>query len=163
MSRPDAVLGIDVGTSVVKAGVFALDGNMHSTASRPVVLRRPSSGRAEQDLDDLYRAAAEATRQCLAETTFPAERIGAMAVAGQMAGVGIVDAKHRPLAPYDSWLDTRCGAVADELSERLGDRITAVAGCAPTISIGPKMLWWRRHHPDVCAAAAAFVTAGGYV
>jgi xylulokinase len=86
-----------------------------------------------------------------------------MAVAGQMAGIGIVDARHRPLAPYDSWLDTRCGAVADELSARLGDRITATAGCAPTISIGPKMLWWRRHHPEVCGAAASFVTAAGYV
>jgi xylulokinase len=163
MTRPDAVLGIDVGTSVVKAGVFTLDGRMHATASRPVELQQSGSGRAEQDLDDLYRAAAEATRSCLTGSTFAAERIGAMAVAGQMAGVGIVDAKHRPLAPYDSWLDTRCGAVADELSANLGDRITATAGCAPTISIGPKMLWWRRHHPDVSGEAAAFVTAAGYV
>ena len=163
MTRPDAVLGIDVGTSVVKAGVFTLDGRMHATAGRPVVLQQPGSGRVEQDLGDLYRAAAEATRNCLTGSTFAPERIGAMAVAGQMAGVGIVDANHRPLAPYDSWLDTRCGAVVDELSGNLGGRITATAGCAPTISIGPKMLWWRRHHPDVCGEAAAFVTAAGYV
>ena len=161
--RPDAVLGIDIGTSVVKAGVFTVDGRMHATAARPVALQQPSSGRAEQDLEDLYRAAADATRLCLTGSRFAPQRIGAMAVAGQMAGVGIVDAKHRPLAPYDSWLDTRCAAVVDELSRDLGGRITAVAGCAPTISIGPKMLWWRRYRPDVCADAAAFVTAAGYV
>jgi xylulokinase len=159
----DAVLGIDVGTSVVKASVVTLDGRMHATAGRPVALRQSGSGRVEQDLDDLYAAAAEAARACLSGSAFAPERIGAMAVAGQMAGVGIVDAKHRPLAPYDSWLDTRCGPVADELSESLGGRITATAGCAPTISIGPKMLWWRRYHPHVCAEAAAFVTAAGYV
>jgi xylulokinase len=163
MTRPEAVLGIDVGTSVVKAGVFTLDGRMHAAAGRPVVLRQFGSGRVEQDLDDLYRAAAEATRSCLSGSAFPADRIGAMAVAGQMAGVGVVDAKHRPLAPYDSWLDTRCGGIVDELSGRLASRITATAGCAPTISIGPKMLWWRRYHPDVCHEAAAFVTAAGYV
>jgi xylulokinase len=162
-SRPDAVVGIDVGTSVVKAGVFTLDGRMQATASRPVALQQPSSGRAEQGLDDLYRAAADATRQCLTGSHVAPARIGAISVAGQMAGVGIVDAKHRPLAPYDSWLDTRCAGVVDELSQRLGSRITAVAGCSPTISIGPKMLWWRRHRPDVCADAAAFVTAAGYV
>ena len=139
--RPDAVLGIDIGTSVVKAGVFTVDGRMHATASRPVALQQPSSGRAEQDLEDLYRAAADATRQCLIGSQFAPQRIGAMAVAGQMAGVGIVDAKHRPLAPYDSWLDTRCAAVVAELSRDLGSRITAVAGCAPTSSIGPTMLW----------------------
>ncbi|HEV8560427.1 MAG TPA: FGGY family carbohydrate kinase [Actinophytocola sp.] len=162
-ARPDAVLGIDVGTSVVKAGVLTIDGVMQATASRPVALQQRSSGRAEQDLDDLYRAAADATRQCLSGSRFAAERIGAIAVAGQMAGVGIVDAKHRPLAPYDSWLDTRCAPVVDELSATLGPRITAVAGCAPTISVGPKMVWWHRHHPKVCADAAAFVTAAGYV
>jgi xylulokinase len=163
VTAPDAVVGIDVGTSVVKAGVFTLDGKMRATAGRPVALQQSGSGRVEQDLDDLYRAAAEATRNCLAGSQFAAERIGAMAVAGQMAGIGIVDAKHRPLAPYDSWLDTRCGQVVDELTGRLGEPITATAGCAPTISIGPKMLWWRRYHPDVCGAAAAFVTAAGYV
>jgi xylulokinase len=137
-SHPDAVVGIDVGTSVVKAGIFTLDGRMQATASRPVALQQPSSGRAEQGLDDLYRAAADATRQCLTGSHVAPARIGAISVAGQMAGVGIVDAKHRPLAPYDSWLDTRCAAVVDELSQRLGSRITAVAGCSPTLSIGPK-------------------------
>lgn len=159
---PDAVLGIDLGTSAVKAAVYTFDGVMHASGSCPVALRHLGPGRTEQDLDDFYRAAAAATRACLAEG-FASERIGAVAMAGQMAGVGIVDKGHRPLAAFDSWLDTRCGDIVDELSRTLGDRIVATAGCAPTISIGPKMLWWRRHRPDVCRDAASFVTAAGYV
>jgi len=164
MSIPaDAVLGIDLGTSLVKAGIYSFDGTMQARATHPIALQRSPQGRTEQDLDEFYDAAAAATRQCLAGSGFAPERIGAIAVAGQMAGVGIVDDEHRPLALFDSWLDTRCSDVVDELSRTVGDRITAVAGCPPTISIGPKMVWWGRHEPALCAQAAAFVTAAGYV
>lgn len=161
MTARDAVLGIDLGTSVVKAGIYTLDGVERATGSSPIPLRQSEGGRVEQDLDEFYQAAAQATRQAVAG--FDAERIAAIAIAGQMAGVGIVDADHRPLAPYDSWLDTRCGGVVAEMSAGLDERIIASAGCAPTISIGPKMLWWQRYEPEVCAQAAAFVTAAGYV
>jgi len=162
-SSADAVLGIDLGTSEVKVGIYSFDGTMQSSATQTIAIQRYPQGRVEQDLDEFYDAAASATRQCLAGSEFPPERIAAIAFAGQMAGVGIVDRKHRPLASFDSWLDTRCGDVVDELSRTVGDRITAVAGCPPTISIGPKMVWWRSHEPALCAQAAAFVTAAGYV
>ncbi|WP_432840045.1 xylulokinase [Dactylosporangium sp. CA-092794] len=160
---PAAVLGVDLGTSVVKASLFALDGTELATASRPIALRRPAPGHAEQDLDEFYTAAAAATRQCLAAVPAVAAAVGAIAVAGQMAGVGLVDAAHRPLAPFDSWLDIRCAPVVEELHRTAGARIAAAAGCAPTISIGPKMLWWLRHQPRLCGRAAKFVTAAGYV
>ena len=157
----DAVMGIDLGTSVVKAGIYTFDGRLQATASVPLRLIHGPDGRIEQDLDEMYGAAAAASRACLA--SFPASRVAAVAMDGQMAGIGIVDSAHRPAAPYDSWLDTRCGDMVAELGAKLGERITQTAGCAPTISIGPKMLWWRRHRPDVCENAASFVTASGYV
>ncbi|MCC2321482.1 xylulokinase [Cellulomonas xiejunii] len=163
MRSIDAVLGIDLGTSVVKAGVYTADGVERAAGSCPVALRRLGGGHVEQDLDEFYAAAAAATRAALADSGFDPARIGAVAVAGQMAGVGLVDAAHRPLAPFDSWLDSRCGPVVDELAARHGERIAATSGCAPTLSIGPKMLWWQRTHPALCAKAASFVTAAGYV
>ena len=54
----DAVLGIDLGTSVVKAGVYGFDGVMHASGSCPLRLTHSGPGRAEQDLDDFYAAAA---------------------------------------------------------------------------------------------------------
>lgn len=159
----DAVLGIDLGTSVVKAGIYGLDGSLVGIASRPIGLHRSADGGTEQDLDEFYRAAAAAARECLATSRCAPHRIVAIAIAGQMAGVGIVDERHRPLAPFDSWLDTRCSDIVDEISASVGDRVMSIAGCAPTISIGPKMAWWLRQRPDICSAAASFVTAAGYV
>lgn len=168
VSPCDVVVGVDLGTSVVKAGVYTVTGHALGTGSCPVALRHGAHGRVEQDLDEFYAAAAAATRECLASASAAsgfevATRVRAVAMAGQMAGIGLVDENHRPVAPYDSWLDSRCGDIAAELATSLGERIAHTSGCAPTISIGPKMLWWRRHHPEVCTRAASFVTAAGYV
>lgn len=160
---PDAVLGLDLGTSAVKASVYTLDGELQTSADVQLSLRHGADGLAEQDLDEFYDAAARATHTCLAANGFDRSRIGAVAMAGQMAGVGLVDRRHRPLAPYDSWLDTRCGDVAEDLARSHGERITRQAGCAPTISIGPKMVWWARTAPEMLAQAGSFVTAAGYV
>ena len=157
------VMGIDLGTSQVKAGLYGADGTMLALAAESVPLRQPAAGRAEQDLDGLLNAAARASKRCMADSGTAVEAVASVAIAGQMAGVGLVDRDHRPLAPYDSWLDTRCAEVAAELGRSLGERITATGGCAPTISTGPKMAWWQRHQPRTCAEAASFVTAAGYV
>lgn len=163
MTATDAVLGIDLGTSLVKAGVYTLDGVERAAGSSPISLRQLGGGRFEQDLDEFYAAAATATRAALAGSGFDPRRLGAVAVAGQMAGVGLVDSAHRPVAPFDSWLDSRCADIVDELTAKHMVRIAATAGCAPTMSIGPKMLWWQRRHPALCARSASFVTAAGYV
>ena len=157
------VVGIDLGTSQVKAGLYGIDGTMLALAAVSVPLHQPAVGRAEQDLDGFLAAAARASRQCMADANTPVDSVESLAIAGQMAGVGLVDRHHRPLAPYDSWLDTRCSDIAAELGRNLGERITATAGCAPTISTGPKMVWWQRHEPGTCADAASFVTAAGHV
>ena len=80
-----------------------------------------------------------------------------------MAGMGLVDEHHRPVAPYDSWLDTRCAPQVDDLAARAGERIARTSGCAPTISIGPKLLWWQQNEARLCAQATAMVTASSYV
>jgi len=162
VSTDEVVVGIDLGTSVVKAGVYTCDGRLCSAASVPVGMCHGPHGLVEQDLDEFYAAAASATRAAQAGGA-ASRRVVGLALAGQMAGVGIVGPDHRPLAPYDSWLDTRCADVVDELATTHGERIARSAGCAPTVSIGPKMLWWRRHRPQVLDRAASFVTAAGYV
>ncbi len=156
------VVGVDLGTSMVKVGIYTLDGVAVALSSAPLRVNHLAPGRIEQDLDEFYRVAAQQCRRCVVDSGIDPAAVQAIAFAAQMAGVGIVDERHAPLAPFDSWLDTRCGEVVDELAP-LADEVTASSGCAPTISIGPKMVWWQRHRPDVCDAAASFVTAAGHL
>ncbi|MDR1825740.1 MAG: hypothetical protein LBR27_10530 [Bifidobacteriaceae bacterium] len=158
-----AVLGIDVGTSSVKAGLYTLEGGPLAVAAVPVALDRAADGAVTQDLDGLYAAAAQATQAALAKAGLAPGAVAAMAIDGQMAGLSLVDGSHRPVVPYDSWLDSRCSAVLERIGPDLARRILLGSGCAPTISGGPKMAWWARYRPAVMAQTAKFTTAGGYV
>jgi xylulokinase len=157
------VVGVDIGTSSVKSGVYNEDGVAVGLASEPVALDRGADGSVTQDLDALHAAAATATARAVAAARVDPAQVEAIAFGGQMAGVGLVDRDHRPVAPYDSWLDTRCAVVLDGLSDALRARVRDSAGCAPTMSIGPKLAWWARTHPDVTERAHRWVTAAGYV
>lgn len=156
------VVGIDLGTSIAKAGLYTLDGFAVASSSAPLSVNHLAPGRTEQDLDEIYRVAAEQCRRCVIDSGIDQDAVLAIAISAQMAGVGIVDENHAPLVPFDSWLDTRCGNVVRDLAP-LAEAVIASSGCAPTISIGPKMAWWQRNHPEVCEAATSFVTVAGYV
>lgn len=158
-----AVVGVDIGTSSVKAGVYDERGLAIGLASVPVALTRDGDDTVTQDLDDLHDAAARAVAQVVSATDLDPASVAGIAFSGQMAGVGLIDRDHRPVAPYDSWLDTRCASVLEEWDDDLRSRVLARAGCAPTLSIGPKLAWWARVHPETVASAHRWVTAAGYV
>ena len=157
------VVGVDLGTSTVKAGLYTLDGTLQATASEPVALLRRPNGAVEQDLDGFFTTAARAVRRCVELSGADPASVVGLAFAGQMAGMGLVDPDHRPVMAYDSWLDTRCAAVVDDLAARAGEQIAMTSGCAPTISIGPKLVWWQRNEPRLCERASSMVTASSYV
>jgi xylulokinase len=85
-----------------------------------------------------------------------------MAFSGQMSGIGTVDSSFRPATHFDSWLDTRCEPYIDAMSEH-AERVTALSGCPPTYSHGPKILWWRQERPDDYRRVARFLVPGAYV
>jgi xylulokinase len=156
-------LGIDIGTSSVKAGLCLADGSLAGLATESLPLARGADGSVTQDMEEIYLAAARVVRTLVERQPDGALPPLAMAVSGQMAGVGLVDAAHRPVAPYDSWLDSRCSAVLDGVSSALAAAILAKAGCAPTVSMGPKLAWWSRFQPDSVSRVAKAVTLAGYV
>ena len=146
-----AVLGIDLGTSGVKALVTDMDGNElgRGTAGYPV--RVPASGRAETAPGDWWRATRAAVREALAE----ADRVTvtAMAVAGQMHGVVLVDDRGAPLREAILWLDQRAAAEAATYEELPGE-YTAMLGNRPSPGMaGPLLSWLMTHEPGTVRAA----------
>ena len=146
-----AVLGIDLGTSGVKALVAGTDGGIlgRGTAGYPV--RVPASGRAEAAPGDWWLATRAAVREALAE----ADRVtvAAMAVAGQMHGVVLVDDRAAPLRPAILWLDQRAAAEAATYQE-LPCEYTSVLGNRPSPGMaGPLLSWLMTHEPCTVRAA----------
>ena len=157
------LIGVDLGTTATKAGLFQLDGVCIAESRVEVPLHYPHPGAVEQDMDDFYLSAAEAVRTCLRQSATDPAQVAAMAFDSQMAGIGAVDESFRPAARFDSWLDMRCQPYIDQLSRNHGEQITAISGCPPTCDHGPKMMWWRHERPEEYRRIAKFVAPAGYV
>ena len=163
MSNDKALIGVDIGTQGVKAGLFEADGRCLATAFVPSRLHEPEPGVVEEDPEYQLTTVCDVIATCMRDSGFDAGRVAGMAVDGQMAGVIGVGQDGRNVTPYDSWLDTRCAPYIDTMATKAGSDVVRKAGCPPSINHGPKMLWWKHERPEDYARIAAFVQPGGYV
>lgn len=160
--RAPYLIGVDLGTTAARAAIFGADGTLVADAAEESRLIQPRPGWVEQDPDDLYGATVRTIRACLERSGVDPADIAGLACDGQMAGIGYVDTGWGAPAPYDSWLDTRCGPYIDVMRAH-EEQIIRLTGGPPTYSHGPKILWLRREHPDTFARVAKVVVPGGYV
>ena len=156
----EVVVGLDVGTSSVKAVALGLDGRVlagHEVAYR---LSVPRPGWAEQDPEDWWRA----TEQALTAVTASAEVL-AIGLSGQMHGLVALDAADRVIRPAILWNDQRTAAECEEIAARLGERelIALTGNRALTGFTAPKLLWMRRHEPEAYARIARVMLPKDYV
>lgn len=146
MSAP-LLLGLDVGTSAVKAAVIAPDGAEVAAASAPTPWRTVPTG-AELDPEALLGAAVQAAAAALAAA--PDGPVGGIGVAG-MAETGVLlDGRGRPVVPCIAWHDSRgadeVARVASELgAETFAERTGLPLSLLPTL---PKYAWMRAHWPE---------------
>ncbi len=157
------LVGVDLGTSGTKAGLYCTDGELIALSSREVPLYYPKPGVVEQENEDFYHTAAETVRECIASSGIDPRQVAAIAFDSQMAGIGSIDEEYRPATRFDSWLDMRCEPYIKAMDELAGDRMTELTGCAPTCDHGPKILWWMHERPQDFKRIAKFVTPSSYV
>ena len=152
----DVLVGLDVGTSGVKAVAIAPDGRVLASASEEYALSTPQPGWAEQDPEDWWRAAASCLEQ------LPK---GAIGLSGQMHGLVVLDADDRVLRPAILWNDQRTGAECAEIEARVGlERLIELTGNrALTGFTAPKLLWLRRHEPETYARIRHVLLPKDYV
>lgn len=154
-------VGCDLGTMGTKAAVVDDEGRILGEAFEEVPLRYPRPGCVEQDLDEIEASAHRTIRSALTASG-RARDVAGVAFSGQMSGIGSIDERFRPATHFDSWLDTRCEPFIVAMAEH-GDRVTALSGCPPTYSHGPKILWWKHKRPREYAGIARFVVPSAFV
>ena len=149
-------VGIDVGTTAVKAIAIDETGEVLDRAEESYGLSTPQPGWAEQDPDDWVRA----TEAALAR--LDATSVG---LSGQMHGLVALDADERPLRPAILWNDQRTAAECAEIERQLGlERLIELTGNrALTGFTSPKLLWLREHEPDVYSRIRSILLPKDYV
>ena len=133
-------LGIDLGTSSLKALVLDVDGAIVGTASAAYPITTPQPGWAESDPEDWWAAAGQAVRQ--AAGVHGAE-IAAIGLSGQMHGVVLSDDAGQPLRPAILWLDNRARRQLEAYAELDADLRRRLGNPPATGMAGPTLLWLR--------------------
>ncbi len=157
------LIGVDLGTSGTKAGLYDLAGRLVAEAGVEVPLYHPAPGVVEQDNEDFYRTAAQMVSQCIRVSGIDPRDVAAIAFDSQMAGVGSVDEAFRPATRFDSWLDMRCQPYIEQVRQNFGDKVTRLTGCPPTCDHGPKILWWKEEQPEAYHRVMKFIMPTCYV
>ena len=153
-----SLVGLDIGTSGVKALALSADGEVVERAEEEYPLSTPQPGWAEQDPEDWVLGAERALRRLGAE----AERVG---LSGQMHGLVALDSERRVLRPAILWNDQRTAAECAEIEDRIGlERLIELTGnrALPGFT-APKLLWLRRHEPEIYERIAHVLLPKDYV
>jgi len=137
MARAE-LLGIDLGTSSVKVGVFTRDGALLGFARRALRVDTGPGGAAEADPEAWWSATVDAIREAAAGLALG--DLQAIGAGGQGPTLVLVDADGRPVRPALTWSDTRSAPQSARLAERLG---TDRAG----YSLVPRLLWVADNDP----------------
>jgi len=160
------LVGLDIGTTSVKAGLFDERGRQLAAAGREYHLDHPAPDRVEIDASTWWESAVTAVRAALGRTGASPASVAAVAVSSQGETVVAVDGRGRPLAPAIVWLDNRATVEAQALGERFDDALvydrTGVPAVNPTWTAA-KLLWWRANEPALFRDAARFLLAEDFV
>ena len=145
-------LGIDLGTSGLKAVLTGADGALLAQATAPLTVSTPHPLWSEQDPAAWWQAAVAAVRQLGASHDLSAVR--ALGLAGQMHGAVLLDASEHVLRPAILWNDGRSGAECRELEAAEPNSRAITGNLAMPGFTAPKLNWVRRHEPDLFARTA---------
>jgi len=152
-------VGLDVGTTGVKALAVAPDGSVVASAERTYGLSQPQPGWSEQDPADWW-SASEAAIAALGD-----HEVAGIGLSGQMHGLVALDEAERVLRPAMLWNDQRTAAECAEIEQRVGlERLIALTGNrALTGFTAPKLLWLRNHEPETYARIRHILLPKDYV
>ncbi|HEY3518789.1 MAG TPA: FGGY family carbohydrate kinase, partial [Gammaproteobacteria bacterium] len=139
-------LGVDLGTSAVKATLIDGEQAVIGTGSAPLEVSRPQPGWSEQNPRDWIAAADHAIGALRAAHAPGLAAVRGIGLSGQMHGATLLDERDEPLRPCMLWNDTRAHAEAAALDDDA--RFRAVTGniVFPGFT-APKVAWVRKHEP----------------
>jgi xylulokinase len=157
-------LGLDIGTSGIKAILVAANGDIRSAATTPLTLSTPHPGWAEQDPEMWWEATIESVRAVLAQQ--PGAQVAAIGISGQMHSSVFLDRSGAVIRPALLWCDGRTTAECAEITRRAGgeERLRQwVRNPALEGFTLPKVLWLRAHEPKAYGRVATVLLAKDFI
>lgn len=156
-------LGIDIGTSGVKAVLMDEADRATAEAAAPLATQHPKSLWSEQAPQDWWHAVTTALDAMAARSPEAMASVQSIGLSGQMLGVTLLDASDAPLRPALLWNDGRASAECAALHRRFPD-FAGIVGCRamPGFS-APKIAWLAQHEPALLDRTRCILLTKDYV
>lgn len=156
-------LGLDLGTSELKALLMGADGQVLATTSSPVESAFPQPGWSEQNPQDWWSACVDACRQLKAQAPEAFSAVRSIGLSGHMHGATLLDAEGHVLRPCIMWNDSRSQAECELLHQKLPELERIAGNLAMPGFTAPKIMWVGKHEPDVFAKIAKVLLPKDYL
>jgi D-ribulokinase len=166
-----AFIGVDVGTTSARAGIFDETGRLLATARHPITVWHEAGGIVEQSSSEIWQACADAVRAALAEAVLPAAAVSGVGFDATCSLV-VLDGEGQPLTVSPSgearrnvivWMDHRAAAEARKINATHDEVLRYVGGSvSPEMEI-PKLLWLKAHLPSTYDLAGHFFDLADYL
>lgn len=156
-------LGIDLGTSGVKAVLVDDDQTVLDQANAPLEVSRPRPLWSEQDPDSWWGATCAVISDLKARRPSEMGAVRGIGLSGQMHGATLLDAEHKVLRPAILWNDGRSAAECAELERRVPDSRRITGNLAMPGFTAPKLLWVAHHEPEIFSQVAKVLLPKDYV
>ncbi len=159
------ILGLDLGTSSVKAIAVSEHGRLLGENSQPYAIERPQRNWAEQHPAIWWEQACAAIRGLLQTHSLNPHDCAAVGLTGQMHGLVALDRAHQPIRPAIIWADGRSADQITALQQRLPlHEIIRITGNRPAVGfMALSLMWLQQHEPEAHQRIAHVLLPKDYI
>lgn len=157
----EIVLGIDIGTSSVKAIVINKRGDVLDSVSEPIDVINQQTGFSEQNPDDWFKASKDCIKYLLNSVKLANMKVKGISFSGQMHSLVLLDHQFQPLRNAILWNDTRSTFQCEQIKQQFGEYVMdnpVLEGFTLT-----KLLWVKENEPMIWSKANVFLLPKDYV
>lgn len=160
------LLGMDCGTTNIKAIILAEDGTVVAEASRPSKFLSPGPDMQEQDANEWWDNTVEIFQALTSKAGWNiVKRIRGICISSHTVTMLPVDKDGIPLRNAMTYQDNRSAAELHYIVDSIGyQRFVEIVGGQPAVAFFPnKLLWFKKNEPDLFAKTACFLQASSYI
>ena len=159
------ILGIDIGTSAVKAALFRTDGTTAASDSQAYQTEYPYPGWVQQDPRDWWDAVCACVKRLILRTGTDPAAIVSVGVDGQSWAMVALDAGGAVVCPSPIWTDCRAAEVCLDMKEKAGEERLFRCSGNPVMPgyTTPKLLWLKKERPDEYVRVRTVLQSNGYI
>lgn len=156
-------LGIDIGTSELKALLLDTDGAIVGSAHAALTVQRPYPHWAEQDPQAWWQACGRVVAELRQQHPQQWAAVRAIGLSGQMHGAVLLDSNNAVLRPCILWNDTRSAAECEWLGTHHPEMMALSGNMIMPGFTAPKLVWVARHEPEIFSQVAKVLLPKDYL